>query len=106
MGASYRPSGHRSSVGSGILSRNPEREAASSLIARADAAAGGLRTSITDAQGLSDAAERERAARAQAAAAAPAGVATAPNKPRLLDQVRAKLRVLHYSIRTEEAYVN
>ena len=25
--------------------------------------------------------------------------------PRLLDQVRARTRVLHYSIRTEEAYV-
>jgi len=30
----------------------------------------------------------------------------APKPPRLLDQVRTKLRVLHYSKRTEEAYVN
>ena len=30
----------------------------------------------------------------------------APSKPpKLLDQVRARLRTLHYSIRTEEAYV-
>ena len=28
-----------------------------------------------------------------------------PKPPRLLDQVRAKLRLLHYAIRTEEAYV-
>ena len=28
-----------------------------------------------------------------------------PQPPRLLDQVRNKLRVLHYAIRTEEAYV-
>ena len=27
-------------------------------------------------------------------------------QPRLLDQVRARLRVLHYSIRTEQAYVD
>ena len=27
-------------------------------------------------------------------------------KPKLLDQVREKCRLLHYSIRTEEAYVN
>ncbi len=26
--------------------------------------------------------------------------------PRLLDQVRAKIRVKHYSIRTEQAYVD
>jgi hypothetical protein len=25
--------------------------------------------------------------------------------PKLLDQVRARLRMLHYSLRTEEAYV-
>ncbi|HTS55805.1 MAG TPA: integron integrase [Burkholderiales bacterium] len=30
----------------------------------------------------------------------------APPTPRLLDQVRARLRVKHYSIRTEEAYVD
>ena len=29
-----------------------------------------------------------------------------PRPPRLLDQVRAKLRLLHYAIRTEEAYVD
>ncbi len=28
------------------------------------------------------------------------------NKPKLLDQVREKLRVKHYSIRTEQAYVD
>ncbi|MFO1044288.1 MAG: hypothetical protein U0941_21090 [Planctomycetaceae bacterium] len=27
-------------------------------------------------------------------------------RPRLLDQVRAKMRVAHYSIRTESAYVD
>jgi len=30
----------------------------------------------------------------------------APPAPRLLDQVRARIRVLHYSIRTEQAYVD
>ena len=29
-----------------------------------------------------------------------------PPKPKLLDQVREHARVLHYSIRTEDAYVN
>jgi integron integrase len=29
-----------------------------------------------------------------------------PNRPRLLDQVRARIRFRHYSIRTEEAYVD
>lgn len=29
-----------------------------------------------------------------------------PIKPRLLDQVRAKIRTKHYSIRTEQAYVD
>ena len=29
---------------------------------------------------------------------------TSPQSPKLLDQVRGKLRVKHYSIRTEEAY--
>jgi integrase len=29
-----------------------------------------------------------------------------PKPPKLLDQVRAKMRLLHYSIRTEEAYVD
>jgi site-specific recombinase XerD len=29
-----------------------------------------------------------------------------PNTPRLLDRVRAKIRVKHYSIRTEQAYVD
>ena len=28
-----------------------------------------------------------------------------PEKPRLLDQLRAAIRVRHYSIRTEESYV-
>jgi len=28
------------------------------------------------------------------------------DKPKLLDQVREKLRVKHYSIRTEQAYVD
>ena len=30
----------------------------------------------------------------------------AARPPKLLDQVRAKMRVLHYSKRTEEAYVD
>src|SRR5437588_13102900 len=30
----------------------------------------------------------------------------APAAPRLLDQVRARIRVLHYSIRTETAYID
>ncbi len=34
-----------------------------------------------------------------------AAVSTVPGKPRLLDQVRAAIRVRHYSPRTEEAYV-
>lgn len=40
---------------------------------------------------------------------APAGAATAnaaPAPPRLLDQVRESLRVRHYSLRTEQAYVD
>jgi len=28
------------------------------------------------------------------------------NKPRLLDQVRQVIRIKHYSLRTEEAYIN
>ena len=35
-----------------------------------------------------------------------AHVAFAPPAPRLLDQVRARIRVKHYSIRTEQAYVD
>ena len=31
---------------------------------------------------------------------------TEPAPPRLLDQVRARIRVLHYSIRTEQTYVD
>ena len=31
---------------------------------------------------------------------------TSPASPRLLDQVRARIRVLHYSIRTEQSYVD
>ena len=38
------------------------------------------------------------------------GVRTAPllvaQKPKLLDQVRAAIRLRHYSLRTEEAYVH
>jgi integron integrase len=33
------------------------------------------------------------------------GLATAPERPRLLDRVREAVRARHYSIRTEEAYV-
>ncbi|MFH1487647.1 MAG: phage integrase N-terminal SAM-like domain-containing protein, partial [Pseudomonadota bacterium] len=29
-----------------------------------------------------------------------------PTRPKLLDQVRAKIRTKHYSLRTEEAYVH
>jgi Phage integrase, N-terminal SAM-like domain len=36
----------------------------------------------------------------------PPPLAPAPPAPRLLDQVRARIRVKHYSIRTEEAYVD
>jgi len=32
--------------------------------------------------------------------------ASAPSPPRLLDQVRARIRVKHYSIRTEDTYVD
>ncbi|WP_439711784.1 phage integrase N-terminal SAM-like domain-containing protein [Acidithiobacillus ferrianus] len=32
--------------------------------------------------------------------------ATPSTPPRLLDQVRARIRVMHYSIRTEEAYTD
>ena len=31
---------------------------------------------------------------------------SSPAQPKLLDQVRAKIRVKHYSIRTEQAYVD
>ena len=34
----------------------------------------------------------------------PASVSVAAQPPRLLDQVRARIRILHYSIRTEQAY--
>lgn len=45
--------------------------------------------------------------RKQPSVAAPVQVGPATQQPpKLLDQVRAKLRVLHYSIRTEEAYVD
>ena len=37
---------------------------------------------------------------------APDGAAPAPPAPRLLDQVRHRIRYLHYSIRTERAYVD
>ena len=33
-------------------------------------------------------------------------VEAARNKPRLLDQVRDAIRVKHYSIRTEQAYID
>jgi hypothetical protein len=33
-------------------------------------------------------------------------IATLPSSPRLLDQVRDRLRVKHYSLRTETAYVD
>ena len=38
--------------------------------------------------------------------AAPDRAPAAPTPLRLLDQVRARIRVLHYSIRTEQAYVD
>ena len=31
---------------------------------------------------------------------------TAPQQPKLLDLLRQRIRVLHYSIRTEQAYVD
>jgi hypothetical protein len=31
---------------------------------------------------------------------------TESNKPRLLDQVRQVIRIKHYSLRTEESYIN
>lgn len=31
---------------------------------------------------------------------------TSPNPPRLLDQVRGRLRMRHYSLRTERTYVH
>jgi integron integrase len=36
----------------------------------------------------------------------PAATATAPQPPRLLDQVRHQIRLRHYSIRTEEVYLD
>ena len=33
-------------------------------------------------------------------------MASSPTQPKLLDQVRGKIRVKHYSIRTEQAYVH
>ena len=33
-------------------------------------------------------------------------MASSPAQPKLLDQVRARIRVKHYSIRTEQAYVD
>lgn len=38
--------------------------------------------------------------------ALPASESVAAQPPRLLDQVRARIRILHYSIRTEQAYVD
>jgi Phage integrase, N-terminal SAM-like domain len=38
--------------------------------------------------------------------AAPDHAPAAPAPLRLLDQVRARIRVLHYSIRTEQAYLD
>jgi len=34
------------------------------------------------------------------------GIAPAPQKPKLLDQVRHAIRIRHYSPRTEETYVH
>ena len=45
-------------------------------------------------------------ANAAAAPAAPLGAPTAPGAPRLLDRLREAIRVRHYSIRTEAAYVD
>lgn len=39
-------------------------------------------------------------------AALPATTAWAPPKPKLLDQLRMAIRVLHYSLKTEAAYVH
>ena len=55
--------------------------------------------------------QREFPARAEPAVAAPhreaatSALAAAPTKPRLLDKVRALMRVRHYSARTEDCYV-
>ena len=38
--------------------------------------------------------------------ALPASESVAARPPRLLDQVRARIRILHYSIRTEQTYVD
>jgi hypothetical protein len=38
-------------------------------------------------------------------AAAVTGVRTQPERPRLLDEVRRRLRMKHYSLRTEQAYL-
>ena len=43
---------------------------------------------------------------AQSTAGGDARVPSEPRKPRLLDQVRETIRRKHYSIRTEEAYVD
>ena len=36
----------------------------------------------------------------------PEPVRVAPSEPKLLDQLRGRLRVKHYSIRTEQSYVD
>ena len=36
----------------------------------------------------------------------PAKATTPAKAPKLLDKVRERIRTLHYSLRTEEAYVN
>jgi integron integrase len=49
---------------------------------------------------------RSRSRSATPPASEPVPEYEAPNRPRLLDQLRNRLRVKHYSIRTEEAYVD
>ncbi len=97
MAENYRSVEYGSSLASPVLSRAVGRQevALEGAVVPASAV---MRTAPTEAGTVSACKQQLQAAGAEAAPAA------AAKQPRLLDQVRAKLRILHYSIRTEEAY--
>jgi hypothetical protein len=98
MAGNYRSVQHGSSVVSPVLSRAVGHQEGALKGAGVPASAV-MRTTPTESGTVSACKQQVQAAGAEAAPAA------AAKQPPLLDQVRAKLRMLHYSIRTEEAYV-
>ena len=53
-----------------------------------------------------DETQLEKVQEASSVPLSPTGVRLASNRPRLLDQIRARIRYRHYSVRTERAYVD